>query len=172
MLVDLLGRRFGRLLVVGRAPNAVSRKARWRVRCACGQERIVKGAHLRSGRTRSCGCLNVELSAARLHADPRCDTTTHGLAHTAEYRILKGARARCTNPADVRFPRYGGRGIEYRFPADLGEATVLLIETLGPRPEGLTLDRIDNDGHYEPGNLRWATRSEQQRNRRTKAAVR
>jgi hypothetical protein len=88
----------------------------------------------------------------------------HGLAGTPEYRALRGARKRCTNPADANFKNYGARGIEYRFPADLGKATALLLETIGRRPEGLTLDRIDNDGHYEVGNLRWATPREQRSN--------
>jgi hypothetical protein len=102
--------------------------------------------------------LNVEVATAR--------ATTHGLGGTPEYHALWGARRRCINPSDSRFADYGGRGIEYRFPTDYGDATALLIEAIGPRPEGLTLDRIDNEGHYEVGNLRWATRSEQQRNRR------
>lgn len=64
------------------------------------------------------------------------------------------------------YRHYGGRGIEYRLPLDFGEAARLLLASIGPRPKGYTLDRIDNDGHYEIGNLRWATKSEQNRNRR------
>jgi hypothetical protein len=93
-------------------------------------------------------------------------STTHGLAGTSEYKTLKGARRRCTVAVDPKFASYGGRGIEYRLPADFGEAYRLLIEAIGPRPEGMSLDRIDNDGHYELGNLRWATASQQRHNQR------
>jgi hypothetical protein len=70
------------------------------------------------------------------------------------------------NSANASYTGYGGRGIEYRMPDDPGEATSLLIEAIGLCPKGMTLDRINNDGHYEIGNLRWATWSEQNRNRR------
>jgi hypothetical protein len=90
----------------------------------------------------------------------------HGLSTKPEYLALVNARHRCNTPSNKDFARYGGRGVEYRFPADFGEAYRLLIEAIGPRPEGMTLDRIDNDGHYELGNLRWSSRSDQQRNRR------
>lgn len=95
---------------------------------------------------------------------------THGLSGSPEYQALISARERCTNPALKQYADYGGRGIEYRFPSDMGEAVRLLIEAIGPRPKGLSIDRIDNDGHYEIGNLRWATRSEQNANRRRKVA--
>jgi len=156
--IDLSGQQFGRWAVLDRAPNNKLRKACWRVRCECGEERTVAGNNLRRGRTRSCGCLHVEVVAARL--------TTHGLAGTPEYQALKAARLRCTSPTSRPFADYGGRGIEYRLPQNLGEAVRLLVEAIGPRPEGMTLDRIDNEGHYEIGNLRWATPSEQNRNRR------
>jgi hypothetical protein len=171
-LIDLSGQRFGRLTVLERAPNN-GRIVCWRVRCECGEGRVVRGASLRSGRSRSCGCLNVELSAARLRADPRWGPTaavTHGLTHTPEYHALKAARLRCTNPRNRAFADYGGRRIEYRLPPP-GEAAALLIDAIGRRPEGMTLDRIDNDGHYEAGNLRWATRSEQRRNQRPQRAA-
>jgi excisionase family DNA binding protein len=155
---DLRGKQFGRLTVLDRAPNGKWGSACWRVRCECGQERIVRGSNLRSGNTRSCGCLDAEVTVARL--------TTHGASSTPEYQALVAARYRCTNPSTRSYADYGGRGIEYRLPADYGEAVALLIETIGPRPDGMSLDRIDNDGHYEPGNLRWATASDQRRNQR------
>jgi len=168
-LIDLTGQRFGRLTVLDRASNDAGGRARWRVRCDCGEERTVWGQALRRGGTRSCGCLSAEVATARLQTDPRCDPITHGLSGTPEYQALKNARQRCTSPTNPYFADYGGRGIDFRLPAAIGEATALLIAAIGRRPAGMTLDRIDNDGHYEIGNLRWATRTQQQRNRRRDA---
>lgn len=87
----------------------------------------------------------------------------HYLWHT-----IDSIRKRCQQPNDKQFPDYGGRGIEI-FPAWRKDSRAFfewIEENLGPRPEGMTLDRIDNDGNYEPGNLRWATQSEQNRNQR------
>ena len=78
-----------------------------------------------------------------------------------EQKAYADARRRCQNPEHPVYGYYGARGIEFRF-----VSFAQFMSTLGPRPEGMTLDRIDNDGHYEPGNVRWATRSQQQRNKR------
>jgi hypothetical protein len=85
----------------------------------------------------------------------------------ATRRVLSGARQRCTNPASAAYTDYGGRGIEFRFPR-LRDGVEWILRNLGPRPSPAhSLDRVDNNRHYEPGNLRWATRSEQARNKRT-----
>ena len=93
---------------------------------------------------------------------------THGLSRHPQYSTWKAMRRRCENPDDVAYPNYGARGIrvcdEWR--QDVAAFVSYVEKVLGPRPEGLTLDRIDNDGHYEPGNLRWATKAEQTHNRR------
>jgi hypothetical protein len=161
--MNLSRQQFGRLTVLERAPNR-GRQVRWRCRCECGEQPVVNAYLLRRGDTKSCGCLNAEARAARWRA--RFYATKHGLYGTPEYKALSNARQRCTIPTNPKFEHYGGRGIEYRLPLAIGEATALLIAAIGPRPAGMTLDRRDNDGHYEVGNLRWATRSEQLRNRR------
>jgi len=93
-------------------------------------------------------------------------TRTHGLTRkngkrTPEYQAYAGAKHRCTNPNNKEFPHYGGRGIRFRF-----TSFEQFFATLGPRPREMSLDRINNNGNYEPGNVRWASSSQQQRNRR------
>lgn len=159
-LMDVTGQRFGRLLAV-----AISHKRRrqiyWLCVCDCGTETTATGPHLRTGRKASCGCIKrehlVRLSSAKV---------THGLTHTAEYGIWGGIIDRCNNPKNKNWPRYGGRGITVcarwlhfeNFLADMGA-----------RPDArLSIDRVDNDGHYAPGNCRWATAKEQRHNQGAK----
>ncbi|HWY20028.1 MAG TPA: hypothetical protein VNX26_02345 [Candidatus Acidoferrum sp.] len=86
---------------------------------------------------------------------------THGMWKSPEYTAYTHAKQRCTNPRCVDWPDYGGRGIKFLF-----TSFEQFFAELGPRPEGLSLDRKNNDGNYEPGNVRWATASEQQKNQR------
>lgn len=154
-VIDLTGQRFGRLVVSGLTR---SQHRRWRCQCDCGGERIARTSELRSGRVLSCGCLRRE-SAARVGKA----TTTHGMRYTPEYRAWSGMKQRCTNPKISNFPQYGGRGIRVcdRWMASFDD----FLADLGPRPSpDHSLDRIDNDGHYDPSNCQWRTRVEQQRN--------
>lgn len=160
MAVDLTGLRFGRLTVTARYPqNNWRREARWQCLCDCGNGVIVVGINLRSGGTKSCGCLRIEESTARL---PR--HSTHRSCDTPTYSSWTNLIQRCTNPTYPNFKHYGGRGItvcdrwRYSFEAFLAD--------MGPRPPATSIDRINVDGHYEPGNCRWATRSEQELNKR------
>lgn len=158
---DLSGQRFGRYLVVrlsGTRPMGKTGKLYyvWECHCDCGQVKIVVGNSLSQGATVSCGCFKNENTRAR--------RTIHGESRslTPEYRSYNSARQRCNCPSNPAYPRYGGRGIEFRF-ASYPE----FLTYMGRKPSPQhSLDRIDNEGHYEPGNLRWATYAEQGNNRR------
>ncbi len=150
---DLTGQTFGRLTVV--EPVADSERSAWRCRCECGAERIVDTGNLTGGRSTSCG-------------------KGHGVYNSvqSEYGAYQGMKQRCLNPKNSFYENYGGRGITIcerwltggfaAFIADVGRK---------PSPDH-TLDRIDNSGHYEPSNVRWATKSEQQLNRRVSLGLR
>lgn len=160
VLVDLAGQKFARLTVLSRAESAANKAAnkaaRWLCRCDCGAEVVVAGQHLRSGNTKSCGCQRADSARER--------STKHGMASTLSYRRWESIKQRCFNPNNPSYKNYGGRGITM-WPewADSFEA---FHAAVGDAPDGMTLDRIDNDGNYEPGNLHWATPTQQVANRR------
>lgn len=160
----MIGRRFERLVVLSAGPRMYARRHRsWIVRCDCGAERAVAEKSLLEGRTRSCGCLQAELKRARM-ALPKADRHL-----TPEYRAWRNMRYRCNSPGCRFFHNYGGRGIRVCERWDSYEA---FLEDMGTRPSSRhTLERIDNNGNYEPKNCRWATYFDQSRNRRTNRIV-
>lgn len=147
--------RFGRLRVLCRAGSTKFKEVTWLCLCDCGKQSIVKGKSLRSGTTKSCGCINREKTSQRLK--------THGMRYSAEYYIWRSMKDRCENERHKEYARYGGRGIsvchEWR------DSFSSFYRDMGPRPHGLTLDRIDNDDGYNKGNCRWADRKTQTENR-------
>lgn len=153
--IDLDGQRFGQLTVLGPADRHPKRKdVFWLVYCECGNLKLVNGENLRSGHTRSCGCIRVKHGASR-----------SGSPLQREYEAFHNARNRCENPKDGQFKDYGGRGVRFVY-----SSFTEFIEDLGPKPsKSHTLDRIRNDGNYAPGNCRWATRAQQTHTRRKRS---
>lgn len=152
--IDLFGQRFGRWTVLMKAPS-VARCTVWLCRCDCGVERGVLTQSLRAGISASCGCLCREINRASPNA------TTHGRKNTPEYSVYCGIKRRCENPNEKCYPRYGGRGIRCLF-----RSFEEFFAEAGERPSRKhQIDRIDNNGHYEPGNIRWVLPKQQQRNR-------
>lgn len=148
--IDETGNVYSRLTVLKRSERS-GRRVHWDCICSCGNRLTVEGRSLRSGNTKSCGCFHTD------------KITTHGMTGTKVAQAFGGAKYRCQNPNFSRWSDYGGRGIEFRF-----DSVEDFAKELGPCPSpDHSVDRIDNDGHYEPGNIRWATRSQQQRNKRT-----
>jgi hypothetical protein len=159
-LVDLTGRRFGRLVVAGRAENSSGGHSRWRCICDCSNETMVHGSHLKSGHSQSCSCLPDKAIGKRSLTHGH----TRGRSQTPEYRSWCSMRARCNNPKNPNFLDYGDRGITI---CKRWDSFQKFLTDMGPRPPGKTLSRIDNDFGYEPSNCQWGTPGEQSRNTRT-----
>lgn len=157
-LVDLSGKKFGSLLVLSRAENSPYGRAKWNVLCDCGEEKAIIGQSLTSGKTTSCGCHRRKANSV--------NNTTHGMTKSPEYRAWASMIARCRNEGATGYHDYGARGIT------VCERWIGSFETffadMGPRPStNHSLDRFpDVNGNYEPGNVRWATKEEQERNKR------
>ncbi len=161
--VDLTGQRFSKLLVVSYRGHDSHGNAYWNCLCDCGQTTIVRSSHLVSGSTVSCGCHRRE-RAGRIGRSSAGVPLTHGLTYAPEYTVWASMIQRCTNPNENAYRDYGGRGIAVcerwlkfeHFYADMGPR---------PSPKHM-IDRINTNGNYEPGNCRWVTRKEQNRNKR------
>ena len=149
-----VGMRFNTLIVLARVPK--TNRSQWLVRCDCGNEKVMQYASVR--RAKSCGCLTKQIlrDAQTLHG--------HAIRRTATYIAWRSMRARCLKPSHKSWPDYGGRGIKI---CDSWLKFENFLADMGEKPAGMQLDRVDNNGNYEPSNCRWATPMQNCNNRRS-----
>lgn len=168
--LNLVGQRYGRLVVVREGPRAACGVIRWHCVCDCGGVSLSSTGNLRkkSGGAKSCGCLQKERTAKAGTKDYRFGTPRADLSLLLIWRAMK---QRCSSPRCKSYHNYGGRGITVCDRWPIGENGMTgfecFVQDMGPKPSPEhSIDRIDNDGNYEPRNCRWATSSEQKRNQR------
>lgn len=161
-MLSLFGQRFGKLIAVEPQGSNGGKKILWLCKCDCGSMAIIAGTSLKSGTTKSCGCLVLE-QARKMGLSNK----THGYSSQGKiskiYHIWNSMIRRCTNPKHKYYSDYGGRGIKV---CDRWLKFENFLEDMGEAPPGLTLDRIKNKKGYYKENCRWATWRQQQRNRR------
>lgn len=163
--IDIEGLKFNKLRVIAYAGAETKRKkslSRWYCQCECGNIKIIIGSQLKNGKTKSCGCFKPKKRNLPIHKKMGRYST-----NSPENISYHSAKRRCTNPNVHNYKEYGGRGIEFRF-----KSFEEFYDHIGKRPTPQhSLDRIDVDGHYEKGNVRWATKREQVINRRNSKKI-
>lgn len=158
--IDMAGNKYGRLTVIEMAGHNQHKQRQWRCMCDCGTLVEKTGSDIRNGNTLSCGCLATEFRSQF----GALTNKTHGKSNEPVYRIWRSMMDRCYLPTSHAYSRYGGRGITVcgrwhdfeNFFADMGH-----------KPDGMSLERTDNDGGYGPSNVQWATAKDQANNRRS-----
>ena len=158
-LINLVGQRFGRLVVEEKVPYVTSggnTLTAYKCKCDCGNERICLSENLRKGKVVSCGCYKDENTAKR--------SRTHGMSKTRLYHIYGLMKKRCNDPKSINYPRYGGKGITVCEEWMCSSDAFLNWAVANGYDDSLTLDRKDNDKGYSPDNCRWVSYKEQARN--------
>lgn len=149
---DLTGQKFNSFTIIIYVGKTKQGQSIWLCECECGVRKEISAHHLKSGNTTSCGCKRSERH------------TIHGMSNTPEWNSYHAAKKRCNPKFADKYPDWAGRGIRFKF-----KSFQEFLDHIGPRPEPkleYSLERIDNDGHYEAGNVKWATKQDQARNRR------
>jgi len=156
-MIDITGKRFGRLVVIKKVKALDTSSSFWECACDCGKTTIASSLHLRESHTKSCGCLKEERNKNGINKK-------HGMSkNNRTYKTWKLMRARCNCKTDYHYKWYGARGIKV---CERWNNYELFLEDMGERPDGQTLDRINGDGMYCKKNCRWATPKEQAVNNR------
>lgn len=157
-----VGQKFSRLMLIEKIGKQGTSNYRGIFLCDCGKRKEAILCNVKSGKTKSCGCMRDDF----IDNHP---LKKHGLSGSREYRTWKSMMNRCYEPRAVKFENYGGRGIQV---CSEWHEFEMFLKDMGPRPNGMTLDRKDSNGHYEPNNCRWADMKTQNRNQRKKRGSR
>lgn len=155
----MIGEKFGKLIVISECIKVYKKRGkRYLCQCDCGSQVIVRSDFLKSGNTKSCGCLLSK------YVKPSTTKEKHGMSRSKEFASYNAMKTRCYNPNSKHYHNYGGRGIKVC--DEWINSFTTFYNDMGSKPNDMTLDRINVNGDYEPSNCKWSTRSEQNKNRR------